>query len=64
MWEYRWEYMIESSCKNIENKEKVRNILLSVLDTDLYFPDTKTIEDAIAEIREMGEDEIADLLAE
>ena len=64
MWEYEWEYMIESSCKNIENKEKVRNILLSVLDTDLYFPDTKTMEDAIAEIREMGEDEIADLLAE
>ena len=64
MWEYRWEYMIESSCKNIENKEKVRDILLSVLDTDLHFPDIKTIEDAIVEIREMGEDEIADLLAE
>ena len=56
--------MIESSCKNIENKEKVRDILLSVLDTDLHFPDTKTMEDAIAEIREMGEDEIADEIAD
>ena len=63
MWRYGWDFIIESSCKDIENKEKVRDILLSVPDTDLYFPETKTMEDAITEIREIGEDKIADLLS-
>ena len=53
-------YIPDSLYKNIDNKEKVEEILRSVPDTCMRFPGEKTPEEAVEEIRELGETRIAD----
>ena len=47
----------------IENKKRVVEILHSVPDTCMRFPDEKTPEDAVKEIRALGENKVADFFA-
>ncbi len=56
-------YIPDALYKDIKNKKKVGKILGAVPDTCMRFPGTKTLEDAIPEIRALGEDAIADFLA-
>lgn len=45
------------------NIKKVSEILNSVPDSCLRFSDMKTLEDAIEEIKALGEDKIADFIS-
>jgi hypothetical protein len=55
-------YIPDNLYKDINNKEKVSEILDSVPDTDVRMKGIKTIDNAIKEIRDLGENEIADFL--
>ena len=44
------------------NMNNVSKILNSIPDTCLHIPGTKTFEDAIEEIKDLGEDKVADFL--
>ena len=56
-------YIPDDLYKDAKNKKKVSEILHSVPETSLRFPGIKTLEDAIAEIQAIGEDEVADFLS-
>ena len=56
-------YIPENIYKDAGNKNSVEEILRSVPNTSMHFSNMKTLEDAIEEIREIGETEIADFLA-
>nr|DAU00091.1 MAG TPA: 30S ribosomal protein S2 [Caudoviricetes sp.] len=45
------------------NKKQVEEILKSAPETCLHIPGVMTMEDVIQEIRELGEDKIADYLS-
>lgn len=47
---------------DLKNKEKVKKILNDIPDTSLRIPGMKTIDDAIREIKEMGETKVANFL--
>lgn len=55
-------YIPEELFVNKKNKKKVSSILDSVPDTCMRFSDTKTLEDAIDEIRGLGEHKVAEFL--
>lgn len=55
-------YIPDNLYKDINNKEKVSEILESVPDTDVRMKGIKTIDNAIKEIRDLGENKIADFL--
>lgn len=55
-------YIPDNLYKDINNKEKVSEILDSVPDTDVRMKGIKTINNAIKEIRDLGENKIADFL--
>ena len=55
-------YIPDNLYKDINNKEKVSEILDSVPDTDVRMKGIKTIDNAIKEIRNLGENKIADFL--
>lgn len=55
-------YIPDSLYRDMNNKKAVSEILKSVPDTSLHFPGMKTRADAVKEIREIGENEIADLI--
>lgn len=55
-------YIPDSLYIDIDNKDDVTEILKSVPETSLHFEDQKTLTDAIEEIRDIGEDKIADFL--
>lgn len=55
-------YIPESELKNTDNMQKIVDVLKEVPDTDLHWPGMVTLDDAVQEIRELGEDKIADLL--
>lgn len=55
-------YIPDNLYKDINNKEKVSEILDSVPDTDVRMKGIKTIDNAIKEIRDLGENKIADFL--
>lgn len=57
-------YIPDDLYKDIENKKKVSELLGSVPETCMRCPGIKTLDDAISEIRGIGEDKIADFLAE
>ena len=44
--------------KDINNRQRVEEILDEVPNTDMIFPGKKTLEDAIKEIIELGETEL------
>lgn len=56
-------YIPDDLFVNGKNKKSVIEILGSVPETSMRFPDTKTLEDAIDEIRALGEDKVADFLS-
>lgn len=47
---------------DVKNREKVNKILHDIPDTCLRMPGVKTIDDAIREIKEMGENKVANFL--
>lgn len=53
-------YIPDSLYKNLDNKKRVEEILRSIPDTCLHFPEEKTPEEAVEEIRSLGETQIAD----
>lgn len=55
-------YISDNLYKDINNKEKVSEILDSVPDTDVRMKGIKTIDNTIKEIRDLGENKIADFL--
>ena len=55
-------YIPDNLYKDINNKEKVSEILDSVPDIDVRMKGIKTIDNAIKEIRDLGENKIADFL--
>lgn len=55
-------YIPDNLYKDINNKEKVSEILDSVPDTNVRMKGIKTIDNAIKEIRDLGENKIADFL--
>lgn len=55
-------YIPDNLYKDINNKEKVSEILDSVPDTDVRMKGIKTIDNAIKEIGDLGENKIADFL--
>lgn len=57
-------YIPDRLYKDVGNKDSVDEILKSVPDTSMRFPNMKTLDDAIKEIRDMGETKIADFLAQ
>ena len=56
-------YIPDDLYKDTNNKKKVSEILHSVPETSLRFPEIKILEDAITEIKEIGEDKVADFLS-
>jgi len=56
-------YIPDGALKNKYNKKKIEDILKRVPDTDVHAPGDETIEDAIAEIKALGEEEVANLIA-
>lgn len=56
-------YIPDDLYKDTKNKKKVSEILHSVPETSLRFPEIKILEDAITEIKEIGEDKVADFLS-
>ncbi len=56
-------YIPDDLYKDLENKKKVSKILKATPDTDMRFPGMRTIDDAIAEIRALGEDKVADFVS-
>lgn len=48
---------------NKKHRKEVSDILQSVPETSIRHPSIKTLDDAIAEIRGLGEDKIADFLS-
>lgn len=55
-------YIPDKLYKDINNKKRVEEILRSVPNTCLQFSGEKTPEEAIKEIRELGETELADTI--
>lgn len=57
-------YIPESELNNAEHMQQIYDILEKVPDTDLICidGDSMTLDDAIREIRELGEEKIADLI--
>lgn len=57
-------YVPESELNNTEHMQQILDILEKVSDTDFQCMDSTevTLDDAVQEIRELGEDKIADLL--
>jgi len=55
-------YIPDDFYVNEKNMKNVFEILDSVPDTCMHFPGIKTLEDAIDEIRRLGEDKIAEYL--
>lgn len=57
-------YIPESELKNADNIQRTMDILEKVPDTDFRCMDSTemTLDDAVQEIRELGEDKIVDLL--
>lgn len=56
-------YIPDDLYKDTKNKKKVSEILHSVPETSLRFPEIKILENAITEIKEIGEDKVADFLS-
>ena len=56
-------YIPDDLYKDTKNKKKVSEILHSVPETSLRFPEIKILEDAITEIKEIGEDKVAAFLS-
>ena len=56
-------YIPDDLYKDTKNKKKVSEILHSVPETSLRFPEIKILEDAITEIKEIGDDKVADFLS-
>ena len=57
-------YIPESELKNADNMQRITDILEKVPDTDFQCMDSTemTLDNAVQEIRELGEGKIADLL--
>lgn len=55
-------YIPEPALNNVNNMQKIQDILNNVPDTDLHFPDSMTLDEAVKQIRELGENKVADLI--
>lgn len=55
-------YIPKDALRNKENGDKIRDILNKILDSDLRIEGIPSIEDAVEEIKKLGEDEIANLI--
>jgi len=55
-------YIPDDLYANKKNMKNVSEILDSVPETSVHFLGIKTLEDAVDEIRKLGEDKIADFL--
>lgn len=56
-------YIPNEALKDSGNEEKIRTILEKVPDGDIWIKGGYTLNDALNEIRALGEDEIADLIS-
>lgn len=56
-------YIPDDLYKDLENKKKVSEILGTVPDTSMRFSGMKILDDAIVEIRAIGEDKIAEFIS-
>lgn len=55
-------FIPEKALKNKNNMEKIEKILGGIPETDLHTPGDTMLEDALQKIRDMGEDEIVNLI--
>ena len=56
-------YMPDRLFKDIKNKAKAEKILADIPDTSIRMSGIKTFDDAIKEIKELGETEVAKFLS-
>lgn len=55
-------FVPKKALKNKDNLEKIEKILDGISETDLCTPGDTTLEEALQKIRDMGEDEIVNLI--
>lgn len=55
-------YIPDEVVRNKDNIEKIEAILEKVPDTSIRFKGAYTLDDAVRDLRELGEPEIADLI--